>query len=58
MNENQVFETALEIAVGAHKGATDQSGMPYILHPIAVAAKLDTLMNDMDQTLAVLLGLA
>lgn len=43
MNENQVFETALEIAVGAHKGATDQSGMPYILHPIAVAAKLDSL---------------
>ena len=43
MTENKIFETALEIAVSAHKGATDQSGVPYILHPIAVAMKLDSL---------------
>lgn len=40
---NEVFETALEIAVLAHKGQVDKNGMSYILHPMAVAAQLDSL---------------
>ena len=40
---NEIFETALEIAVQAHKGQTDKSGVAYILHPLAVAAQLDSL---------------
>ncbi len=40
---NEVFETALEIAVKAHKGQVDKNGVAYILHPMAVAALLDSL---------------
>lgn len=40
---NEVFETALEIAVRAHKGQVDKNGVAYILHPMAVAAQLDSL---------------
>ena len=43
MNENEIFETALEIAIKAHKGQVDKNGVSYILHPMAVAAQLDTL---------------
>ena len=43
MNENEIFETALEIALKAHKGQVDKNGVSYILHPMAVAAQLDTL---------------
>ena len=28
------LERAIEIAVLAHKGASDKSGAPYILHPL------------------------
>lgn len=40
---NEVFETALEIALRAHKGQVDKSGVAYITHPLAVAAQLDSL---------------
>ena len=35
-------ERAIEIAVQAHKGASDKGGSPYILHPLAVMHNLDT----------------
>lgn len=40
---NGIFEKALWIANKAHSGQTDKSGLPYILHPLTVASKLDTL---------------
>ena len=40
---NEVFETALEIALKAHKGQMDKNGVAYITHPLAVAAQLDSL---------------
>ena len=40
---NSVFETALEIALKAHKGRVDKNEMAYILHPLAVAGLLDSL---------------
>ena len=36
------LERAIEIAVQAHKGASDQGGSPYILHPLSVMHSLDT----------------
>lgn len=39
----KVFEIALRIAVEAHMGQRDKNGMPYILHPLAVASKVDDL---------------
>ena len=40
---NDVFNTALMIAIDAHSGQTDKQGRPYILHPLAVASQLDSL---------------
>lgn len=39
---NKYFEIALEIAVQAHKGQVDKNGLPYILHPMNVAGRVDT----------------
>ena len=36
------LERAIEIAVCAHKGATDKGGNAYILHPLRVMASLET----------------
>jgi len=40
---NSVFETALEIAVKAHKGQVDKNGVAYIVHSLVdLANNTDT----------------
>lgn len=36
------LETAIAIAVNAHRGQVDRQGRPYILHPITVMMSMDT----------------
>ena len=36
------YEAAIRFAAKAHEGQFDKAGMPYILHPLRVAAALDT----------------
>jgi len=36
------LEKALRISMVAHNGQTDRAGLPYILHPIAVASRVKT----------------
>lgn len=38
-----LLEAAIQIAVQAHAGQKDKSGEPYILHPLRVMARLQTL---------------
>jgi hypothetical protein len=47
------LERAIEIAIQAHKGATDKAGAPYILHPLrlmfaveGVEAKIVAVLHD------------
>ena len=42
MNELELLEKAVEIAVGAHHGQRDRYGAPYIAHPIRVMQRLET----------------
>jgi len=37
------LEKAIEIAVNAHQGQKDKAGMPYVLHPLRIMIKQDTL---------------
>ena len=41
----QLLELAIEVATKAHEGQLDKGGNPYILHPQAVAASLDSTEN-------------
>lgn len=38
MNQWEIVGKAVEVAVKAHDGQMDKSGMPYILHPLRVMA--------------------
>ena len=42
MNEQELLQKAIEIAVQAHRGQKDRYGAPYILHPMRVMQRLDT----------------
>ena len=42
MNELDLLERAIGIAVKAHRGQTDRYGAPYILHPLRVMNRLDS----------------
>lgn len=48
-----LLNRALAVATAAHKGQTDKAGLPYLLHPLAVAASLP--LADLDgRTVALL----
>jgi len=42
MNELELLEKAIAIAVDAHRGQKDRYGAPYILHPLRVMAKVSS----------------
>jgi (p)ppGpp synthase/HD superfamily hydrolase len=41
MNTNEMLTLAMHVAGVAHAGQTDKAGVPYILHPVRVAAQMD-----------------
>ena len=43
MDDLDLLEKAIGIAVAAHRGQKDRYGVPYILHPLRVMARVDTL---------------
>lgn len=42
MPETNLFQKAVILAVAAHCGQVDKSGVPYILHPMVVASRCRT----------------
>jgi (p)ppGpp synthase/HD superfamily hydrolase len=42
MNDEELLEKAIGIAVNAHRGQKDRYQAPYILHPLRVMSRLDT----------------
>ena len=51
MNEMELLERAIGIAVEAHRGQKDRNGAPYILHPVRVMARVQT---PIEKTVAIL----
>src|SRR6266853_976208 len=51
MNDFELLEKAIAIAVDAHRGQKDRYGAPYILHPLRVMARLAT---PIEQAIAIL----
>lgn len=51
MNELELLERAIGLAVAAHKGQKDRYGAPYILHPLRVMSRVETAA---EKTVAVL----
>ena len=51
MNELELLERAISIAVEAHRGQKDRYGAPYILHPLRVMGRLEA---PTEQTVAIL----
>ena len=43
--QKELLEKAIEFACHAHHGQMDKAGMPYILHPLAVMGKCNTLFT-------------
>lgn len=43
MKETEFLELAIKIALEAHKGQVDKSGLPYILHPLHIMDKMETI---------------
>ena len=39
MNQYQLLEKALKVAIMAHEGQIDKAGQPYIFHPLRVMNK-------------------
>ena len=50
MDRDQLVNLARDIATRAHAGQVDKAGLPYIRHPIAVAARLLVLYPDAPAT--------
>ena len=53
MNDNELYDLALKIAIQAHGGQKDKAGREYVMHPIRVAerckdprAKIVALLHD------------
>jgi (p)ppGpp synthase/HD superfamily hydrolase len=47
MNESELLDKAVAIAVEAHRGQKDRYGAAYILHPLRLMARLNTPLEKM-----------